>query len=238
MHTRILSWPPALVVAAVVALAAAGSARAGLLEPGQAGSGEAFRLDLDDPSFAGDTLATETVTRDVFDVDRVTGETIGVTVTLTHSVVREATGQLAFHYRVSGQQVNATVDFENLDVSGFAGFTTDVFSSERSLTDAGSDRSADGNTIGFIGDESWGADFVVRTDAREFEEGGAAVIWASLITGDPVGGSEHFPSFNTFRPAADDAGPQPNPIPLPPAAWAALATMGGFEAVNRLRRRR
>ena len=51
---------------------------------------------------------------------------------------------------------------------------------------------------------------------------------------DPAGGTERFPQFDTFRPAAD--GGEPNPIPLPPAAWAALATMGGFGAVKALRR--
>jgi hypothetical protein len=214
------------------------AAHAGPLAPGQTRGGDAFRLDLNDPSFAGQTLATRTITQDVTDVDTVTGEMIGVSITLTHLVVREtATGNLAFHYRIAGTQDNATVDFENLDVTAFAGFTTDVFSDETSLTDAGSRRSADGNTIGFIGDESWGAAFVIRTNATGFEEDGTAVVWASFQTGDPAGGTQRFPSFDTFRPTAD-GGPGPTPIPLPPPAWAGLATAGLFGTLRRLRRRR
>lgn len=41
-----------------------------------------------------------------------------------------------------------------------------------------------------------------------------------------------------FDVTADDPGPTPNPIPLPPAAWAALMTMGGFGALRKLRRRK
>ena len=238
MPTRFVSRPSALLGAVMALAAVAAPAGAGLLEPGQTGGGEAFRLNLDDPSFDGETLATRTLTRQIEEIDTTTGETIRVTITLTNSVVREsATGRLAFHYSVSGAQNNATVDFENLDVIGFAGFATDVFSNESSLTDARSSRSEDGDTVGFVGDESWGADFVVRTDVTDFDEGGTAVVWASFQTGDFAGSPDKFPSFNTFAPAAGDPGPTPNPIPLPPAAWAALSTMGAFGAFKKLRRR-
>jgi len=231
---RIFTAVPRLAAAAVL-LALSASVNAGILEPGQSGGGEDFILNLEDPRFDGTVLASRTLPFEVIDTDTLTGEQIGVRGTLTHSVVRQtATGRLAFHYGVQGTQVNATVDFENFYASGFRGFLTDVYSDETSLTTARSTRSADGNEIDFVGDESWGANFVVRTDATEFEEGGRARIWASFQTGDPAGGTERFPQFDTFRPAADDGGP--NPIPLPPAAWAALATMGGFGAVKALRR--
>ena len=41
-------------------------------------------------------------------------------------------------------------------------------------------------------------------------------------------------AFAAFPPAAD--GPGPNPIPLPPAAWAALVTMTVYGGAGGLRR--
>jgi hypothetical protein len=212
------------------------SAQAGVLAPGEQRAGDDFILNLDDPSFDGETLATRTTPFEVLRADTETGETIGVTGAVTSAVIREsATGRLAFHYSVTGTEVGATVDFENFFVTGFSGFATDVFSSETSLTSGRATRSADGDEIDFVGDESWGADFVVRTDATAFEEGGGARILASYQTGSPEGGSDAFPSVDAFRPAAD--GPGPVPIPLPPALWAGLATMGTFGALRIARRR-
>jgi hypothetical protein len=236
MNTRrIFAAVPRLVVAGAL-LALSASVNAGILEPGEGGGGEEFVLRLDDPRFAGETLASRSIPFEIIDTDQLTGEEIGVRGTLTHSVVREsATGQLAFHYGVTGTQVNVVIDFEDFFARGFQSFLTDVYSNQTALTEAGSNRSADGNQIHFIGDESWGgASFVVRTDATEFEEGGEAEILAFYQTGDPPGGGERRVTFDTFRPAADDGGP--NPIPLPPAAWAALATTGGFGAAKALRR--
>lgn len=234
---RLSQVTPALILSTAAVLSVAAPARAGVLVPGQRGGGEDFVLNIDDPRFEGETLATRTTPFEVLTTDVDTGATIGVTGTLESSVVREsATGTLAFHYSVRGQERNATVDFEELRVGGFAAFDTDAYSNETSLTQARSNRSGDGDLIEFTGDESWGADFVVRTNATAFDEDGRAVIWAAFQTGEPASGFNHFPGFDTFQPAA--AGPGPTPIPLPPALWAGLSTIGVFGAFRALRRRK
>ncbi|HZN64986.1 MAG TPA: hypothetical protein VFB66_06765 [Tepidisphaeraceae bacterium] len=231
---RIFSAVPRLVATGAL-LALSASANAGILEPGEGGSGDEFVLRLDDPQFTGETLASRSLPFEIIETDQLTGEEIGVRGTLTHSVVREsATGRLAFHYGVTGTEVVVQIDFEDLFVRGFQSFVTDVYSDQTSLVDASSNRSADGNQVNFVAAENFQGNFVVRTDATEFEEGGEAEILAFYQTGDPPGGNERRVTFDTFRPAADDGG-EPNPIPLPPAAWAALATMGGFGAVKALR---
>ena len=208
-----------LVPAGIALAVAARTVPAAVLAPGQAGGGEAFRLDLNHPLFAGETLATRTLTRDLIEPDEATGQPIGVTISLTQNVVREAaTGRLAFHYFVSGDELNATVDFEDLTAGGFAGFATDVYSDQTSLTDARSSRSADGGTVTFVADESWGGAFVVRTDATQFADGGTTTLWAQLQTGDPVGPRSRFPEFQTFRPV-------PEPPFLAPATGAAAVLL-------------
>jgi len=82
-------------------------------------------------------------------------------------------------------------------------------------------------------DEESPAHLVVRTNATEFAQTGTATLIAAF---QPDGEFQQIP-FTAFAPAADDPGPTPNPIPLPPAAWATLATVGGLGAAKRLRRR-
>ena len=237
MPSRILSvtrrFPTAL--AAVLALTAlSDSARAGLLQPGETGGGEEFILDLADPSFQGETLAS-TSTPFEFNGTNSSGEPVFFRGTFNTSVVREsATGRLAFHYQFLRGQSNQILDFENFYVSSFQGFETDVFSDQTSLSQGRATRSADGRTIDFVGDEENNANLVVRTNATAFAAGGTAALWGSF---QPSGGDET-QTYEAFQPVADDPGPGPNPIPLPPAVWAALSTMGAFGAMSKLRRRR
>ena len=204
-------------------------AYAGLLAPGQTQGGEAFVLNLGDPSFAGETLLTETRPFEIDFEQPEGGAPNSVSGTFTHLVIREsATGQLAFHYRLQQTgAVGGVIDFENLAVSGFSGFTTDVFSDQTSLTQARASRSADGDTITFVGDEEpFSGNFVVRTNATAFDTtGGSTVVFATAQTGDPIGGPDRTITFVTAAA-----------VPLPPSVWAALATMGGLGALKAARR--
>jgi hypothetical protein len=89
----------------------------------------------------------------------------------------------------------------------------------------------------------------IETDATEFNDEGTGEFRADaefvvVDPTDPEGGPGQVGLDATvtfeglFQPFADDGGPGPNPIPLPPAAWAGLATMGGFGVIKRLRRRK
>lgn len=233
-------WLAASTLAALACAAASTPLPAGPLAPGESRGGEEYLLDLNDPSFAGETLFATTVPFEVLFEQQDGSDANFIRGTFTHLVIREAaTGRLAFHYRLQEtQQQGGAIDFENLFIDGFAGFSTDVFSDQDSLGGEVS-RSADGDTIDFVGDEEpFSGNFVVRTDATAFDEGADVSVLARAQTGEPIGGIERNLVLGpTAVPAADDPGPTPNPIPLPPAAWAALATMGGFGAVKRLRRR-
>lgn len=233
MYTRFISRPSALLAATLALTAVAAPAGAGLLEPGQTGGGEDFVFRADNPSFAGETLESTSTPFELTRVDD-TGRTQFFRGTFNHRVVRESqTGRLAFHYEFLRGASNTELDFENFIVRGFASFTTDVFSDQTNQTQARASRSADGDEIDFVGDETRPAILVVRTDATDFEDGGNATLVAAFQP-DSVNQGQ---SFNTFAPAADDPGPTPNPIPLPPAAWAAFSTMGAFGALKKLRRR-
>ena len=235
-RTRLLAGAVGLLLAVAV------PARAGVLAPGQSTGGEAFRLaDPNAPQFQGDTLETVTLPIDITTAGE-DGQPRFVRGTFTHKVVREsAGGTLAFHYQVDGTEQNEIVDFDDFFVTAFGGFTTDVFSDQEGGggVDASVSRSADGNEIHFLGAEDpFDGYFIVRTDATEYEDGGTARVLARFQTGVPSQSQDQFATFDTFQPLADDGGPTPNPIPLPPAVWAALSTMGAFGAVKKLRRRR
>ena len=221
------------LLTAVVLLALSASARAGLLPPGETGGGEGFVLNLSDPSFQGQTLASSSTPFE-FNGTNSVGDPVFFRGTFNHTVVRESSGFLAFHYQFLRGPSNQILDFENFVVGNFGSFTTDLFSDQTSLTTARATRSADGNTIDFVGDEERDANLVVRTNATAFAAGGAAALVGSF---QPSGG-DSTQSFDTFQPAADDGGPGPNPIPLPPAAWAALSTTGALVAFSKLRRGR
>jgi len=230
----------ALFLVAAAALSATAPARAGVLVPGQSTGGEPYRLtDPNAAEFQGNTLETVTLPIDIATTGE-DGQPRFVSGMFTHKVVREsASGNLAFHYQVDGTQQNEIVDFDDFFVTAFGDFGTDVFSDQSGgSVDAGAIRSPDGNEIHFIGaEEPFDGYFIVRTDATDYEDGGTARILARFQTGVPSQSQDQFQTFETFQPAADD-GPGPTPIPLPPALWAGLSTMGVFGAIRVLRRRR
>lgn len=101
MQTRVKLWV-LLSIGAILSLA--GNVSAGPLAPRQQDAGPEFFFDANDPSFAGDTLASRTtpfeLTIDVLEDDQQTVGQRFVRGTVTHYVVRESTGRLAFHYDV------------------------------------------------------------------------------------------------------------------------------------------
>jgi hypothetical protein len=151
--------------------------------------------------------------------------------TATSRVFRDAgTGGLAFLYSVSGQS-ESIVDLDQVMLSSFASFTTDVFSNSG---DFGVARSADGATLdfGFNAEGLGGNLFLVRSDATSFDENGSSFIEIDFV----AHGVKDRATFPSFQPLADDGGGGgPNPIPLPPAAWAALATAGALGAAGKAR---
>jgi hypothetical protein len=153
--------------------------------------------------------------------------------TFTSRVHRDReTGGLAFVYEFDEtENVGGDVrDFEQSSLGGFAGFDVDFYFSRDEFRVI---RSADGATLTIQPNlEVVEGTFLVRTDAEDFDENGSFVVNMDF-EGSGESDSE---TFATFQPA-DNGGPGPNPIPLPPAAWAALATVAAFGGVRRVRRR-
>lgn len=177
----------------------------------------------------------------------------GTTGTLTSSVRRGTSGSgLVFVYDLRLEADTEYADeFARLTVGSFAGFSTDVTGDIGPFPGFEISRSADGATVVATKGDGVGGNVIlaIETDAAEFNDQGTAEFRADaefVLTdpNDPTGGPGQVGLDATvnvsgvFQPTADDPGPQPNPIPLPPAAWAAIATMGGFGAVKRLRRGR
>jgi hypothetical protein len=206
-------------------------AAAGVLAPGEGiRSGDAFLLDPNDPSFAGETLFSAIALFDIVFVQPEGGND-SVRGTFTHSVVREsATGHLAFHYTVQQtERVGRVIDFDDFYVRGFAGFTTDVYRDQRALVVGAAERSADGDTIHFLGsEEPFSGTFVVRTNATDFRPPGAiASVLARAQGGDPFGGSDRLVTLDGTAV----------PVPEPTVALAALLGVGASTMFTRRRRR-
>jgi hypothetical protein len=171
--------------------------------------------------------------------------------TLTTSVRRATDGTgLVFVYDLDLENdIGFADELARLTVGSFAGFSTDATGEIGEANGFEVSRSADGATVRAEVGEGLGGDVImaIETDATEFDDGGSGEFsaLAEYVLRDP-----NDPSFSDqvvlgatvtfddglFQPVADDG--EPNPIPLPPAAWAGLATMGGFGAIRKLRRRR
>jgi hypothetical protein len=153
--------------------------------------------------------------------------------TFTSRVHRDLEGGgLAFVYVLDQTESSSVIDLERVTIRSFGSFTTDVYFSEQ---DHGVTRSADGAALDYLFNiEDVSGTFLVRTNAAAFDENGSFLVGMDF---EPSGVTRN-DTFAAFQPVADDNGGQPNPIPLPPAAWAGLATAGAFGAIGRLRRRR
>jgi len=149
--------------------------------------------------------------------------------TFTSSVYRDlGTGGLAFVYSLEAPPTGAIVDQERASIRSFENFTADVFYSRDEFA---VDRSADGASLDFgFNLQGVEGDFLVRSEATAFDANGSFFL---EIDFEPSGVARR-DTFVAFQPAAD--GPGPNPIPLPPAGWAALVTMALYGAAGRLRR--
>jgi hypothetical protein len=170
---------------------------------------------------------------------------------LTSSVFRSTTGGgLVFVYDLDLDRETDYADESSvLTVRSFGNFATDVTGVIDAQQGIRVQRSADGSAL--FGDnpgEGLGGApvFAVATDATAFDGSGSGSFeaFAEFVVGGPgfpdgaeqMGLGARFDFTGLYQPLADDGGPGPNPIPLPPAAWAALATAGMFGAGARLRR--
>ena len=166
-----------------------------------------------------------------------------------------ATGSATFAYDRETDRLNYTVSWQNLTsplldirVHGPATATQtsddrlfDVLGDELAVVNAGVGRIT-GTYSGMLDlqnpeDMSCGCEeFDPAEAARKIMEGlvdGRAYLnlrTNSFITGEIRG---QFPAT-----AAGEPGPSPNPVPLPPGAWPAIATVAGFAAFRTLRTRR
>jgi len=212
-----------LSVTAVVSVLLFGSAgaRAGLIAPGETGSGHTF---LTDGPLTGTVVAERTVPYEFSAPDEVPDDpdvpaTLFARGTITSRVLRDdATGRLTFVYTGTQTATNSIVDLDALAVVGFAGFTTDVVTDQSGTL---VNRSTDGDaiTLSFDSSEDVNGLFVVRTNATAFKELAEGLAIEIAFQPDSTRVSQF---FDTFQPAAD-AGPGPAPIPLPPAAASAIA---------------
>ena len=227
------SWARA-IAACSCALALARPAGAGTLAPGQSRSGnneDDNVFPLPDPAtWRGEVLAERTQD---YEFSAVTEDErqLFSRGTFTSRVHRDlGTGGLAFVYEFDEtENVGGDVrDFEQSSLGGFAGSDVDFYFSRDEFLVS---RSADGATLTILPNlEVVEGTFLVRTGAGAFDENGSF-----LVNMDFEGsGQSDSATFATFQPLA---GGEPNPIPLPPAAWAGLATMAGFGVIGRLRRR-
>jgi hypothetical protein len=141
--------------------------------------------------------------------------------TLTSQVYRDATtGGLAFLYqlREAPPSSGTVFDFETLDIHGYAGSSTDIYTTSSYFFVK---RSADGDAFSFTFDQSsFDEDFLVRTDGTSYalNPNGFAVG----MDFEPGNGSDSH-AFAAFAPV-----PEPS----------SLATIAAPAALVLLRRRR
>jgi hypothetical protein len=207
-------------------------ARAGLIAPGEIGSGHTFVLDAPP---AGTVVAERTVpfefTAPPENPDPDNPVDHFARGTITSRVLREdATGRLTFVYQATQSSTNSVLDLDAVAVVGFAGFTTDVLTDQ---PDPRVNRQADGDaiTLTFDGPEDAEGLFVVRTNATAFKELAEGLAIEIVFQPDGTRVSQF---FDTFQPAAD-AGPGPAPIPLPPAAASAIAAVISLASIRAAR---
>jgi hypothetical protein len=223
-----------VIAALSVALSACVGARAGVVAPGETGSGPAFGFDQV-PS--GAVLAERTVPYEFTGLsddpaDPLPPVELFARGTITSRVIRDSeTGGLTFIYEGTQTATNSIIDLNTLVLRGFTGFTTDVLHGQ---SDTLVRRSADGDTISldFSFSENVDGVFVVRTNATNFKAADNLDVGMEFQP-DEIRVTQ---TFGAYQPAAD-AGPGPTPVPLPPAAASAVAAVACLGAARGLRRR-
>ena len=217
------------------------SASAGVVQPGQSASGRNEDAGLwplpDDTVWRGELLGEQSDTFEFIgdaleSPDDLPDPAPFARGTFTSRVYRDVeTGGLAFEYVLDQTEHAGVIDLERVSIRSFQSFVTDAYFSN---DDHNVSRSADGASLDYLFNiEDVDGRFLVRTDAEAFNANGSFFVAMDF---EPDRGTRN-DTFAAFQPTADDPGPTPNPIPLPPAAWAAVATVGAFGAGGKLRRR-
>ena len=212
-------------------------ARASLVTPGGAVEGFDTTL-IDRPELGGTVLVS-----DHFTVPLSNG---GAAIGLVSAVLREQqSGSLNFYYRLDNE-TPTVIGLSDVSIGGFGHLSTDV----ANLLDTNGQtaapvaaRTADGDTLVFDfddvasritpGGESF--TFVIRTNATNF--GVRETMTIRGFTTDSIElGSPPIEPITAVMPMYVPSGA--SPIPLPPAAVAALPTVVSIAALARARRRR
>jgi hypothetical protein len=211
---------------AVASCLLASTVQAGAVAPGETKDGTFEGNNLTplppDAQWKGELLGERTDPWSFIGEQQPNGERPTASGTFASRVYRDTgTGGLAFVYQLSQTRQTGVLDLEHVNIRSFAGFSTDAYFTDN---DHRVTRSADGATLDYIFNfEGLNGTFLVRTDATAFNAGGSFTVDGTF---EPSEGSDGA-TFAAFQPAAD-TGPGPSPVPLPPAAWAGLVTVGDF----------
>jgi len=184
------------------------------------------------PGLAGDVIGDFSTT---FSIDDGTSPLLAGT--LENRVVREASGTLAFHYKLTNTGDTADLGKDLLRFTAF-GFSPLLATDVDYLLDAGSrhptkvtrnneviDFRFDGEDGDLAPGESMA--FFVRTDAIDFETGGFAIADAPADAEDPDAGAIRSALIDgTFKPVAPV-------VPLPAAIYSGAIGLATIVAVKR-----
>ena len=213
------------------------AASAGVVAPGETGTGHTFMLDgppagtvVAERAVPFEFAAEEDPEDPANPVDHFARGTI------TSRVLRdEANGHLTFVYSATQTGTNSVIDLDALAVVGFAGLTTDVLTDQSGtrVTRSAAGDGGDSITLAFDSSEDVDGVFVVRTDATAFKEMAEGLAIEIVFQPDSTRVSQF---FDTFAPAAGDGGPGPTPVPLPPAAASAIAAVMALALARAARR--
>jgi hypothetical protein len=209
----------------------AGNVRAALLVPGDT-AGNFLSSLAERPDLHGAVIASEAIPLLLRAGD---GSAIH-SLTILNQVIRSSyDNTLSFSYRLinDSDSGGAILGLDRLDTNSFAGFNADVASviDERGQTSPSlALRGSDGAQITFdfddaasrIAEGASSFDFLVKTNATEFNHGGGLELLAFTAAGleegsDPV--AQGAASAAAFQPSSIGAA-----IPLPPATLAVLPT--------------
>jgi len=188
------------------------------------------------PGLAGDVVGDFTTT---FSIDDSIGGQVLLAGTVENRVIREASGTLAFHYKITNTSESADIGKDLLRFTAF-GFSPLLETDVDFLIDVGADHptrvTRNNEAVDFRFDEADGdlapgesTAFFVRTDAIDFETGGFAIADTLADTQDPDSGAVRSTLIEgTFKPVAPV-------VPLPAAIYSGAIGLLSVVAVKRRR---